>query len=88
MTPAIRPDIDALARDQLHVFDRVGNEITISDEARRRVLLLSPQQWSAWARVRDGGPVPAEPGLSVMLRRLGSATHRLARLAERSGVSG
>lgn len=88
MTSGARPNIDALARNQLHVFDRVGNEITISDDDRRRVLLLSPQQWSAWAQVRDGGPVPAEPGLSVMLRRLGSATHRLARLAERSGAAG
>ncbi len=83
MTTA-RLDIDTLARNQFGVFDRVGNAITISDEDRRRVLLLSEQEWSAWAQVRDGGPVPAQPGLPVMLRRLGAATHRLTRIAERT----
>lgn len=79
-----RIDVDTLARNQFGVFDRVGNAITISDEDRRRVLLLSEQEWSAWAQVRDGGPVPAQPGLPVMLLRLGAATHRLTRIAERT----
>jgi hypothetical protein len=69
------------------VFDRAGNVITIGDDDRRRVLLLSEQQWSAWASLRDGGPVPPEPQLPVILRRLGAAAHRLARIAERGGAS-
>jgi hypothetical protein len=83
---AARLDAHALARNQFDAFDRIGNEITISDEERRRVLLLSEAQWSEWSRVRDGGPVPNEPGLPLMLRRLGAATHRLTRIAERIGV--
>lgn len=82
---AVSLDFDTLARNQFGVFDRVGNAITISDEDRRRVLLLSEQEWTAWAQVRNGGPVPAHPGLPTMLRRLGAATHRLTRIAERTG---
>ena len=85
---AARPDADTLVRNQFGVFDMIGNEITISDDDRRRVLLLSPTEWSAWSMMRDGGPVPAEPGLPVMLRRLGAATHRLARIAERGLMAG
>ena len=86
VTTAARLDIDALARRHFGVFDRIGNEITISDDDRRRVLLLSEQEWSAWAQVRDGGPVPAEPEVPIMLRRLGTATHRLTRIAERASA--
>lgn len=84
---AARPDVNTVVRNRFHVFDRAGNVITISDDDRRRVLLLSEQQWPAWALLRDGGPVPAEPQLPVMLRRLGAAAHRLASIAERGAAS-
>lgn len=72
-----------IARDQLLIFDRIGDRIALSEEDRRRVLLLSEQEWSAWTRVPRGGEVPPEPPLPVMLRRLGAASHRLAVMAER-----
>jgi hypothetical protein len=76
------PDTDAIVRSQFRVFDRIGSEVTLTDEDRRRMLRLSAQEWLGWLRLRDGGPVPANPVLPVMLRRLGVATHRLAVAAE------
>jgi hypothetical protein len=58
----------------------------LSEDDQRRVLLLSDTQWSNWADFRQDGPLPAEPQLPVMLRRLGSASHRLAVLADRRGA--
>jgi hypothetical protein len=58
----------------------------LSDDARRRVLLLSEQEWAEWSDFCQDGPLPAQPKLPVMLRRLGSASHRLAVLADRSGA--
>jgi hypothetical protein len=81
-----RPDRDALVRDQFHIFDRAGSEIAVGDDIRRRILLLSRSEWSEWMTLRNGGPVPAEPALPVMLCRLGAATHRLTRVAERRRV--
>lgn len=73
----------AIARDQFRIFDRIGDRIALSEDDRRRVLLLSDQEWSAWTRVLRGDEVPPEPPLPVMLRRLGAASHRLAVIAER-----
>jgi hypothetical protein len=75
---------DQLARDQFQVFSDLGSEMCLSDDEQRRVLLLSDQEWDEWADFRQDGPLPAAPKLPVMLRRLGSASHRLALLAERS----
>jgi hypothetical protein len=77
---------DAIARSQFRMFDGIGGELTLTDEERRRMLRLSAQQWRAWSGLRNGGAVPHEPVLPVMLRRLGEATHRLAMAAERVGA--
>ena len=77
----------AIARAQFRIFDGIGDRIALTEEERRRVLLLSPEEWSAWSRVPEGGPVPTQPVLPVMLRRLGSAAHRLAIVAERRGAA-
>lgn len=74
----------AIARDQIRIFDDYGDRIALSEDERRRLLLLSEPEWSAWNRVPRGGDVPSEPPLPVMLRRLGAASHRLAVLAERA----
>jgi hypothetical protein len=50
------------------------------------VLLLSAKEWSDWSDFVQDGPLPAQPQLPVMLRRLGSASHRLAVLADRRGT--
>jgi hypothetical protein len=74
---------DKIARDQFQVFSKIGDEMQLTDDAQRRVLLLSDKQWADWSDFLQDGPLPAEPQLPVMLRRLGSASHRLAVLADR-----
>ncbi len=76
---------DKLARSQFQVFTQLGEQMQLSQDDKRRVLLLSEQEWSDWADFIQEGPLPTEPQLPVMLRRLGSATHRLAVLADRRG---
>ncbi|MEJ0019898.1 MAG: hypothetical protein WDN25_25745 [Acetobacteraceae bacterium] len=76
---------DSLARNQFQVFNELGDQMQLSDDDQRRVLLLSEQEWSAWCDFLQDGPLPAQPQLPVMLRRLGSASHQLAVMADRIG---
>jgi len=85
VTTAACQHVEAVARNQFRIFDRIGNEVILGDEDRRRMLPLSAQQWLAWSGLRDGGAVPEEPLLPVMLRRLAAASYRLAVAAERMG---
>jgi hypothetical protein len=75
---------DSLARSQLQMFSEIGEQMQLSDDDQRRVLLLSEQEWADWSDFCHDGPLPAQPQLPVMLQRLGSASHRLAVMAERS----
>jgi len=76
----------AIACRQFRVFDSVGDHIELTEEERRRMLLLSADEYWAWSRVSQGAPLPAQPDLPVMLLRLGTATHRLAMLTEQRGA--
>lgn len=78
---------DNLAKSQFQVFSEIGEQMQLSEDDRRRVLLLSEQEWSDWADFLQDGPLPAQPQLPVMLRRLGSASHRLAAMGERQGIA-
>ena len=73
---------DNLARSQFQLFSEIGEQMQLSDDDRRRVLLLSENEWTQWSDFCQDGPLPAQPQLPVMLRRLGSASHRLATLAD------
>ena len=75
---------DNLARSQFQLFSEIGEQMQLSDDDRRRVLLLSEHEWTQWSDFCQDGPLPAQPQLPVMLRRLGSASHRLATLADRT----
>jgi hypothetical protein len=75
---------DNLARSQFQLFSEIGEQMQLSDDDRRRVLLLSENEWTQWSDFCQDGPLPAQPQLPVMLRRLGSASHRLATLADRT----
>jgi hypothetical protein len=77
---------DNLARGQFHMFSQLGVQMRLSEDEQRRVLLLSAKEWSDWSDFVQDGPLPAQPQLPVMLRRLGSASHRLAVLADRRGA--
>lgn len=74
---------DTLARGQWQIYRELGDAMGLGEDDRRRVLLLDKQQWTDWAEFLNDGPLPAEPPLPVMLRRLGTASHRLAVLVER-----
>ena len=77
---------DNLARSQFQVFSQLGQQMRLSEDDQRRVLLLSDKEWSDWSDFMQDGPLPAQPQLPVMLVRLGSAAHRLAVLADRRGA--
>jgi len=76
-------DVDHLVRDQLRLFGTLGDDLAISSDDRRRLLLLSQAEWAAWANVSGPGRLPSTPLPSLMLRRLGAANHRLVAIAER-----
>ena len=78
---------DNLTRSQFQMFSELGEHMQLSDDDRRRVLLLSEQEWADWADFMQDGPLPSQPNLPVMLRRLGSASHRLTVMADRVGVT-
>ena len=72
-----------IVRDQFLALDSV---LSLDEERRRRILLLDRQQWPQWARFLRNGPLPAQPAVPVMLRRLAAATFRLAAVVERQAV--
>jgi hypothetical protein len=78
---------DSLTRSQFQVFSQLGEQMQLSEDDQRRVLLLSKQEWSNWSDFLQDGPLPPQPQLPVMLRRLGSASHRLAVMADRLGIA-
>ena len=79
-------ETDNLARSQFQVFSQLGEQMQLSDGDRRQALLLSEQEWSDWSEFLQDGPLPTQPQLPVMLRRLGSASYRLAVIAESRGI--
>ena len=56
---------DKLARSQFQMFSQLGEEMRLSKDDQRRVLLLSPQEWADWSEFRRGRRVAgatATPG--------------------------
>ncbi len=79
-----RAEPHALARRQYDAFNEVGRIAQLRDEDRRRLLLMSPQEWSAWEAflAGDGAP-PPQPPMPEVLLRLANASYRLAVRADR-----
>jgi hypothetical protein len=69
---------DALARAQLAMFHGLGDQISLTGDDRRRALGLDTRTWAAWTDFLSEGPLPAEPPLPEMLRRLSETTYRLS----------
>ena len=78
---------EALLRGHLRAFRDVGKHIRLDEERERRVLLLSADEWSRWSDFSVDGPVPINPPVSVMLRRLGAATYRLVTLSDQRAAA-
>ncbi len=73
--------IDELTRAQLAMFQGLGDEIRMGANDRRCALGLDERTWLAWLNFSADGPLPAEPKLPEMLRRLGEAAFKLAVVA-------
>jgi hypothetical protein len=73
---------DTLTRAQLAMFNALGDQINLTQDDRRRALNLDDQTWTAWADFQSDGPLPGEPPVPEMLRRLGETTFNLAAVAE------
>ena len=86
MNPFQQSPVALLLRDQFRALDTVGAQLALDEERQRRILLIDQKAWPQWCRFVHNGPLPAQPAVPVMLRRLGAATYRLAALAERQAA--
>jgi hypothetical protein len=77
---------DELTRAQLAMFHGLGDQISLTGEDRRRALDLDEHAWAAWTDFLSEGPLPAEPPLPEMLRRLGETAFQLSDRIESSGT--
>jgi hypothetical protein len=75
---------DDFTRAQLALFHGLGDQISLTGEDRRRALNLDDQTWTAFL---SDGPLPAEPPLPEMLRRLGETAYALSMVAEERGAT-
>ena len=73
---------DDLTRAQLVMFHAVGDQIKLTTDDRRQALDLDNAAWTAWTDFLSDGPLPAEPPLPEMLRRLGETAYALSMVAE------
>jgi hypothetical protein len=73
---------DDLTRAQLAMFQAVGDQIKLTTDDRRQALDLDNAAWTAWTDFLSDGPLPAEPPLPEMLRRLGETAYALSMAAE------
>jgi hypothetical protein len=72
---------DNLTRAQLAMFHTLGDEASLTEDDRRRALNLDQPAWAAWTDFLTDGPLPANPPLPEMLRRLGETAFTLAAAA-------
>jgi hypothetical protein len=70
-------------RAQLSMFHDQSDRINLTDDDRRRALDLDDRTWVTWTDFMTDGPLPAEPPLPEMLRRLGETAYCLSMIAER-----
>ena len=78
---------DDLTRAQLAMFQAVGDQIKLTTDDRRQALDLDNAAWTAWTDFLSDGPLPAEPPLPEMLRRLGETAYALSMVAEGRGAT-
>lgn len=76
---------DTLVRAQIALFNASGDQARLTASDRRHVLDLDARAWAAWIDFLHDGPLPAQPPLPEMLRRLGEASHGLAVITEPRG---
>ncbi|MDR3532140.1 MAG: hypothetical protein P4L90_16515 [Rhodopila sp.] len=78
---------DELTRAQLAMFHTLGDEISLTQDDRRRALNLDERAWVQWVDFLSDGPLPAKPPLPEILRRLAETASNLSIMAEGRGIS-
>nr|WP_294501259.1 hypothetical protein [uncultured Rhodopila sp.] len=71
-----------VARSQLDLFHDLSDRVSLTPDDRRRALNLTERDWRAWHAFLADGPIPAQPPLPEMLRRLGHVAFNLTVVAE------
>jgi hypothetical protein len=66
-----------IARSQLGMFHDLSDRINLTPDDRRRALNLTERDWRAWQAFLANGPVPIQPSLPEMVRRLGHVAFNL-----------
>jgi hypothetical protein len=80
------PSSADLLRAQFSMFHAQGDQIDLTDDDRRCALDLDDRTWMGWTDFMRDGPIPAEPIVSEMLRRLGETAYYLSVIAERTAT--
>ncbi len=75
---------DTMTRAQLAMFHALGDEISLTQDDRRRALNLDEQCWAAWQDFMMDGPLPAAPTLPDMLQRVSQTAFCLSVVAKRA----
>ncbi len=79
---------DTLARAQLDIVRTMADAISLTAEDQRKALNLTQREWAAWTAFHDDtAPLPAEPPLPEMLRRVGQMAFNLSELLDRRSVT-
>ncbi len=67
---------------QLEMFHALGEQMALTLDDRRRALNLDDRTWAARQAFLADGPLPVEPPVPDMLRRLSETAFNLAVVAE------
>jgi hypothetical protein len=72
----IAPDV---AKRELSQFLRMAEDIGLNIDRQCRWLHMSPDDRRRWVGILDDAPLPSNPELPLLLRRLGYLNNRLDR---------
>ena len=72
---------DTLSRRQLRMFQALSDQIQLAPDDQCHALGLDEVTWAAWLEFLQDGPLPLDPPLPDMLRRLAQITFNLLAVA-------
>ena len=69
----------SIARREINLLLGLAEQAGVDEARLRQDLRLSDRDWQEWLGVLQDAPLPAQPSLPKLLRRLGRLTSRLDR---------